>query len=619
MVQLSDPNSTVQIDTGIWFITGAATAHECLDEGISSTDNATTRISTVFPASGGSGAAGDNFEVGLESVNHPGTDRTGHILRVRGISRDVDSPVSNQGTMRIRLYQGSTSGADGTLIFSTVPGIPGAGEVGHIAWTNAAYTTYTLNIPEADAANITDYSDLSVEGQVVTVGTEEFLSITTIEFEVPDQGKISAEADIAITASGSVRGVATEPISASANIPITAAGALTGKASLSATASIAVTASASMVGSGSLSGTMLQRLFAFPQPVLIGAGAMSSTASIALTTSAAGVSKALASATASIAVTASGSLVNATASGAMSASATMALTASGSLVGVGSLSASADVSVSTQSAIAATAAMSATASIVLSTSGVLNTPPSAISATASISVSAASVLTARASASSSVAMALTTAATLRGVAGAAGTVSLIVSTAGSLTGSGSLSAAVSGPIFTVSGTLIGAGIGQLAATAAIVVTASANAADADLGCAEAIHRHIRVRFHELVEIPGGMPVAYDGEPSEDFNASTPQWIRLKVDGEFTDQVQFGANNMFQKHGAMVAEIHSPIDRGNSGVMDTVDLITTGFRRQTYGPVRFRDAMTPTPGRRGSWWVTVVRVDFDAYEEVARVG
>lgn len=630
MVQLADPDATIQIDS-VWILVGASTAHEATDEGIASADDASTRVANLYPSAGGSGAVGDKFEVSLESVNDPGADNTNHKLRIRSSARDVNAPISTQGSLGVRMYQGSSSGGDGTLIFATVPGVPGPGEVGHIQLSKA-YTTALLSIPEADAAGITDYSDLSVQIHVTTIGTEEFINITTIELEVPDQGKVEVADGDDIVLTGSATIGATGSLAATGAIAATTSATLEGTAGASATGSIVATGQATAVGTGSLSST---GVIAFTGSAsLVAIAPISSTATVSITGSAALGGTVGASSTATVrifvqfplpiqaagALAATGAVVI-TGSANLTGQATDTLTATGAVVVTGSADLNAKAYGSATGTIELTRSTSAQATGDLSASGDLTLTGSCnlravapISSTESLVVTASVAITARLAASCSGALSVTTAgALLVGTAGAVTTSPFAITGTASIRGVGDASA--TGAVVLTGSSFLSAiipvGISQ---SGDISITGQASLVDADLGCAEAIHRHIRVKFYEVIELPLGVDVQYDGESSTSHAADTP-WVRLTVRGRFTRQTQTGDNNMFQKRGAMVAVVNYPVDEGTKDQLGVVDAIVEGFRRERYGPVRFRDVTSNRRRRRGAWYEHELTVAFDAYEEV----
>ena len=151
MVQTVTCTSTV--GSGTWTISGAATAHECLDEGIASADDTTTRIFT--------GLIGDVAEVHLGDPTDP-VVHTGHKLIYR-----ILSSLGGQKTVTTALYEGAT------LIASESQGA-----------FDGVWVTHTLTLSEAEAANITDYTDL--RARFTAAGIAGFLSVTAVDLEVPD-------------------------------------------------------------------------------------------------------------------------------------------------------------------------------------------------------------------------------------------------------------------------------------------------------------------------------------------------------------------------------------------------------------------------------------------------
>lgn len=151
MAQFGRPISDVSIANEISNSTGLPDFYTSIDEIVS--DDDTTRLES-------SANHGTDSEFGLSSLIDP-TVNTGHILRVRAYSDD--------GSLNVYLKQGTT------IIHQTL-GI-----------TLGAWTTYEFNLLEAEAANITDYSDLRFAFDIPFQGNRGAeLFISQAELEIPD-------------------------------------------------------------------------------------------------------------------------------------------------------------------------------------------------------------------------------------------------------------------------------------------------------------------------------------------------------------------------------------------------------------------------------------------------
>lgn len=161
MAQIVKPISTITIDSwqgttdGINFGTDL---HTYIDEFIASADDngSYILISAFDPGT-------YTCEVKFDSLIDPAI-HTGHTLRFRTIR----GGFSNQ-TINISLYQGTT------LIYSSA------------ITATASYATSTFTLSEAQAANITDYTDLRVRiSHAYDLSSSP--RVSTVEFEVPDAG-----------------------------------------------------------------------------------------------------------------------------------------------------------------------------------------------------------------------------------------------------------------------------------------------------------------------------------------------------------------------------------------------------------------------------------------------
>lgn len=157
MAQTAVPTSTITTNNWSGNVNGA-NLHLDIDEGVATSDDGTSYIyvNTMTPGS-------YTCEVKFGSLTDP-TVHTGHILRFRAIRNNIGTQ-----TLYVSLYQGGTS------IFTSSFN------------PNMTYGTHELTLSEAQAANITDYTDLRVRIQYNFTGsTGPFVS--AVEFEVPDAG-----------------------------------------------------------------------------------------------------------------------------------------------------------------------------------------------------------------------------------------------------------------------------------------------------------------------------------------------------------------------------------------------------------------------------------------------
>jgi len=106
-------------------------------------------------------ATGDSFTIGLSSVIDPGV-HTGHVVRVR-----AETGVS--GTFKFELLQGAVVIKDS----------------GDIALTTA-FAEYNMALSEAEAANITDYTDLQVRVTAIVTQKNQRQNVSWIRVDIPD-------------------------------------------------------------------------------------------------------------------------------------------------------------------------------------------------------------------------------------------------------------------------------------------------------------------------------------------------------------------------------------------------------------------------------------------------
>lgn len=150
MVQIKAPISVSGSDAA-WSKTGAGTTILCTSDHIASPDDATYI----------SNSAGDAIRVKVDAPDHP-NKTTGLKIKCRCQGSGLGQEIS------LRLFQGSTGIAD----------------YGSIAVTSGSFEDYEQELSEAEAAAVTDYSDLYVE---VQSSTTDQLDVSVIELEAADR------------------------------------------------------------------------------------------------------------------------------------------------------------------------------------------------------------------------------------------------------------------------------------------------------------------------------------------------------------------------------------------------------------------------------------------------
>lgn len=157
MAQIVVPTSTITTDSWTGNV-NSSDLHLEIGETIAATDGDDTHIYINNLS-----AATYTCEVKFASLTDP-TVHTGHILRLSTIRQGL----SNQ-TINVSLYQGAT------LIYNSS------------ITATVSYATSTLTLSEAQASNITDYTDLRVR---ISHDHDGIASprVSTVEFEVPDAG-----------------------------------------------------------------------------------------------------------------------------------------------------------------------------------------------------------------------------------------------------------------------------------------------------------------------------------------------------------------------------------------------------------------------------------------------
>lgn len=164
MAQIAVPTSTITTDN--WYGNDNGTSlHTYIAETIASAnDTDYIRIPNFDPGLNEIPAGTYTCEVKFGSLTDP-TVNTGHILKIRS----KRNGLSNQ-TINISLYQGTS------LIYSSS------------VTATSSYANSTLTLSEAEAANITNYTDLRIRMSYVFPGGGDGPNVSAVEFEVPDAG-----------------------------------------------------------------------------------------------------------------------------------------------------------------------------------------------------------------------------------------------------------------------------------------------------------------------------------------------------------------------------------------------------------------------------------------------
>lgn len=148
MAQFANPDSKISDGSWSWTNSISQELWEQIDEGIASTDDSTTQAQ-AFGAT--------TFEVGLESLSEP-----------------------DSGTRTVRIR----AAASGGVTMSVVLKANGSTKQSWSHSVSGSYATYSQTITASLTAS--DYANLSIS--VSFSGGFGSLSVSTIEFEVPDAG-----------------------------------------------------------------------------------------------------------------------------------------------------------------------------------------------------------------------------------------------------------------------------------------------------------------------------------------------------------------------------------------------------------------------------------------------
>ena len=231
MVRLFNPSATVS-NSGCT-ASGAATIHEAIDEGVSTPNDSDLCIASVDIA---------QFVVTIPDVSPPPGLDSGHKIRHR--SRHGGVGVLDQ-EVTVTLLQ------DGSDIWTSARQL-----------LTAIAADYTFTIPDVDAANITDYSLLSIRYESTT-STGRLFRCFTLEFEVGSEVAVegtsggSSSPSATCTGSGALSGslATSSQVAGALSALVAIAGSAAGSSALSATGSLLVDVSGSSAGSSAVSAT----------------------------------------------------------------------------------------------------------------------------------------------------------------------------------------------------------------------------------------------------------------------------------------------------------------------------------------------------------------------------
>ena len=180
MVQQAVPIATTYVPAAHWNLSGAATFHEALDEGVDTPDNGATQafdrdggplLITIPEGGPGSGKA-PWFEVLLAPLEDPGVT-AGHVIRIRYKIGQAAWPSTSPGLFT--LYQGSGLGPGEVQVVRK--SLPDPGTTG--------WFTYEATLNNTQAGRITDYTDLRLEVQTNTSWSPSLFRVSTVDLLVP--------------------------------------------------------------------------------------------------------------------------------------------------------------------------------------------------------------------------------------------------------------------------------------------------------------------------------------------------------------------------------------------------------------------------------------------------
>lgn len=178
MSRVFAPSFDIDLDT--WSPVGDSALHLCLDEGVSTPDDATTYVH--------GDAEGSVARVGLSTISPPPAVGPGHKLRVRA-RRD---PVIylNPATLRIKLVNGNL----GVTIFE-----------GPSESLTGSFQTFEYDLSLVDP--LSQYSSLEI--QLINAGTPpaRHIWVTAVELEVPSEVDFDGSSSSTTSQSSSIQGL----------------------------------------------------------------------------------------------------------------------------------------------------------------------------------------------------------------------------------------------------------------------------------------------------------------------------------------------------------------------------------------------------------------------------
>lgn len=131
---------------------------------------------------------------------------------------------------------------------------------------------------------------------------------------------------------------------------------------------------------------------------------------------------------------------------------------------------------------------------------------------------------------------------------------------------------------------------------------------------ETLHNAVRTRFGTLVEDTESVTVQYDNQDKVPPNDAL--WIRFSVrPGASFQASRGGSTKLFRTSGVALAQIFSPLDRGDKEALALADTIASSFRATSVGSVVYETPSVRVIGSDGRAWQVNVECPFfaDGYE------
>lgn len=131
---------------------------------------------------------------------------------------------------------------------------------------------------------------------------------------------------------------------------------------------------------------------------------------------------------------------------------------------------------------------------------------------------------------------------------------------------------------------------------------------------ETLHNTIRSRFKTQVATPQSVSAQYDNAPFAKPENAT--WVRWSVLTGESRQRSFGAStNRYRTAGVAVAQIFSPILKGDKSILALADVVKAAFLSVTDSGVVFQTPSIAHLGVVGDEWQTNVTCPFYADDVV----